>query len=99
MYFTGSKRHPPYLTGAYGISYLCMAKYLSGATDTDGGWSFLFLQEDLAEPPVTDDAEKSDTQRKGGMTMTVLDLITVLSFGLTCFAIGYTIGSNRAAKK
>ena len=30
--------------------------------------------------------------------MTVLDLMTVLSFGLTCFAIGYTIGSNRATK-
>ena len=44
-------------------------------------------------------AEKSDIHRKGGMTMTVLDLMTVLSFGLTCFAIGYTIGSNRTTKK
>ena len=115
MYFTGNKKPPPYLTGAYGISYLCMVKYLSGATDTDGGWSFLFLQEDLlfsasasvraGRVPLARSALLELTMRisptfirKGGMTMTVLDLMTVLSFGLTCFAIGYSIGSNRTAK-
>ena len=48
---------------------------------------------------ITAHAEKSDIHRKGGMTMTVQDLISVLSFGLTCFSIGYAIGVNRPIKK
>ena len=33
-------------------------------------------------------------RRKEGRTMSVIDLINVLAFGLTCFSIGYMIGSD-----
>ena len=32
--------------------------------------------------------------RKEGLAMDILGLIAVLSFGLTCFGIGYTFGKD-----
>ncbi len=31
--------------------------------------------------------------------MSIMDLITVLSFGLTCFAAGYSFGKDHNTKK
>jgi hypothetical protein len=31
--------------------------------------------------------------------LTIVDLMAVLSFGITCFALGYTLGQNSKAKR
>ena len=36
--------------------------------------------------------------RKEGCHMSISDLIAILSFGLTCFGIGYSIGSDRKSQ-
>ena len=96
---SGHQKAPAVSDRCYGTVHDFVVEFRTGAIDTDGGWSFLFPQEDLVDLLVSVDAEKSDIHRKGGMTMTVQDLISVLSFGLTCFSIGYAIGVNRPIKK
>ena len=36
---------------------------------------------------------------KGGIAMSIMDLIAVLSFGLTCFGAGYALGKDHSTKK
>ena len=75
-----------------------MVEFRTDAIDTDGGWSYLFPQEDLVASWCLLTRRNPTFTQKGGITMTVLDLISVLSFGLTCFSIGYAIGFNRPIK-
>ena len=62
-------------------------------------WSFPYSYGRALCSPGAVNAEQSDMYGKGGMHMTVQDLITVLSFGLTCFSIGYALGINHPTKK
>jgi transcriptional regulator with XRE-family HTH domain len=42
-----------------------------------------------------DDEARKGIQRKGGLShMSLIDLIAVMSFGLTCFGLGYTFGKD-----
>ena len=36
---------------------------------------------------------------KGGMPMSIIDLLAVLSFGLTCFSAGYNLGKDHKSQK
>ena len=42
--------------------------------------------------------QRREYDAKEGMPMSILDFIAVVSFGLTCFGVGYTFGKDKAQK-
>ena len=48
--------------------------------------------EDSVNPPLH--RNPKGNLRKEGDTMNIIDIMTMLSFGLTCFGIGYSIGKD-----
>ena len=64
------------------------------------GWQAVSPPRRDCDPPFTQKPERESG--KGGLShMDILGLIAVLSFGLTCFGIGYTFGkdSNKPQKQ
>ena len=67
-----------------------------GATITVGGWSFCggTVTLRLHRNP-QGNLKKSMISWKGGLShMSIVDFIAVVSFGLTCFGLGYSFGKD-----
>ena len=88
--------HTDYITqpGIYQPVFLLYVIYIYGILPNAGnpvrryqtvsGWPS--LAEGLFRPP---------TDEEGGMPMTYLDLIALLSFAIAVFELGYSFGSNK----
>ena len=60
------------------------------------GGGYALGQRDCS-PLITWKPEKESKERRD-KPMNILSLIAVLSFGLTCFEIGYSIGNSKTQK-
>ena len=67
-----------------------------GATITVGGWAFCggTVTLRLHRNPQGNLKESMISWKVGLSHMSIIDFIAVVSFGLTCFGIGYSLGKD-----
>ena len=57
------------------------------------------IHENTVNSVYIENSYRGISEKEDVVMLTITDLIAVISFAITCFALGYAIGHNSKAKK